>query len=207
MLGDNYEFSVIDEHGNSHEFYRHPLYKNYCCSTDLAEVYSDSPHNAKGRFKFIKLHKDKDGYLDFTLSSKHEDGRRYCKKMRLHRVIYSCFNNIPDGMVIDHIDHNIKNNLLYNLRAVSVGDNGKNSTRHGNIDYNFLNKLPEDSIKIEHAKGLTFDNLYYSKSNDKYYVDIKVSYRELHVNKNNTITVYDTDGNKIRLSLCYINHV
>ena len=198
MLGDNYEFSVIDEHGNSHEFYRHPVYGNYCCSTDSNEIYTTAFY-ASNRFKFMKQPKDKDGYGRMSV---FKDGKRVY--FRVNRLIYSCFNDIPEGYVIDHIDHNVENNHLYNLRAVPPSTNGRNLKGTRGIRYNYTETLPEDAIKIEHARGLTFDKLYYSPLNDKYFVDLDVNFRELYVNKNKTICVYDANGNKVRLSLCYI---
>lgn len=49
------------------------------------------------------------------------------KWYRAHRIIWEMHNGpIPDGMEIDHIDHNILNNLLNNLRLVSRTDNMRN---------------------------------------------------------------------------------
>lgn len=193
MLASNYEFSIIDEQGNSQEFYSHPVYSNHCCSTSSNEIYS------KYLKRFIKQAKDKDGYYRPSVS---KEGKK--TRIHAHRFIYSCFDDIPEGCVIDHIDHNIENNHLYNLRAVSLSTNARNLSKCRGIKYNHIKTLPIDAIKIEHARGLTFDKLYYSSSTDKYYVDLDESFRELYVNKNNTICVYDTNNNRIRLSLCYI---
>lgn len=44
-----------------------------------------------------------------------------------HRVIWVYFYGaIPDGMVIDHIDHNTLNNKIENLRCVTHYENSKN---------------------------------------------------------------------------------
>lgn len=45
----------------------------------------------------------------------------------VHRVIWEMHNGpIPSGMQIDHIDHNSQNNLIQNLRLVTMQQNNKN---------------------------------------------------------------------------------
>lgn len=49
------------------------------------------------------------------------------KDYRVHRLIYKTYKGeIPDGMVIDHIDGNTKNNNIDNLRCVTVSENCRN---------------------------------------------------------------------------------
>lgn len=56
------------------------------------------------------------------------------KKFLVHRVIWECFNGpIPDGMDVDHIDGNPKNNSLSNLQLLTHRDN----LRKRNIDYSY----------------------------------------------------------------------
>ncbi len=46
---------------------------------------------------------------------------------RVHRLVYKVFvGDIPEGMVIDHIDGNKLNNNINNLRCVSPTDNMRN---------------------------------------------------------------------------------
>lgn len=54
------------------------------------------------------------------------------KHYKMHRLIWIMFNgDIPDGMVIDHIDQNRKNNLIENLRLASKAQNNLNTNRVG----------------------------------------------------------------------------
>lgn len=52
------------------------------------------------------------------------------KKYLVHRVIWTHFNGaIPDGMVVDHIDRNRRNNRIENLRLLTIESNLRNCDR------------------------------------------------------------------------------
>jgi len=68
-----------------------------------------------------------------------------------HRVIWEIINGeIPEGMVIDHIDRNRKNNKLSNLRLVDSADNSWNTSTHKD------NKLKEKNISV-HQNGYAIE--------------------------------------------------
>lgn len=49
------------------------------------------------------------------------------KSYRVHRLVYLTFiGEIPEGMVIDHIDGNTSNNSVDNLRCVTLSQNRQN---------------------------------------------------------------------------------
>lgn len=55
------------------------------------------------------------------------------KEYRSHRVIWEMHNGeIPEGMLIDHIDGDITNNILSNLRLCTRQQNNHNSKAHSN---------------------------------------------------------------------------
>lgn len=57
------------------------------------------------------------------------------KKLLVHRVVWEAFNGpIPDGMDIDHIDGNPRNNSLKNLQVLSHTDNLKKR----DIDWSYV---------------------------------------------------------------------
>ena len=63
----------------------------------------------------------KDGYLAVRFQR---------KLLMVHRVIWELVHGvIPEGMEVDHIDHNRTNNFITNLRLVSASDNQKNRSR------------------------------------------------------------------------------
>lgn len=64
---------------------------------------------------------DGKGYLRIRLL-----GRSY----GVHRIVYEMhYGPIPDGMEIDHIDHNPLNNKIENLRVVCRAGNMKNTSK------------------------------------------------------------------------------
>ena len=57
------------------------------------------------------------------------------KKLLVHRVVWEAFNGpIPNGMDIDHIDGNPRNNSLKNLQVLSHTDNLKKR----DIDWSYV---------------------------------------------------------------------
>ena len=67
---------------------------------------------------------DRDGYIRVRV-----DGKEY----RAHRVIWEMFNGpIPEGMLIDHIDRDVYNNRIENLRLVTRQQNNANTGKKPN---------------------------------------------------------------------------
>jgi hypothetical protein len=64
-----------------------------------------------------------------------------------HRIIWSFLNGeIPEGMMIDHIDGNKLNNRIENLRCVSAQDNLRNMKRSR------LNKTGTTGVVLDRGK-------------------------------------------------------
>lgn len=67
----------------------------------------------------IYCNEDRDGYIRVRIS-----GREY----RAHRIIWEMFNGpIPEGLLIDHIDGDVYNNRIENLRLSTRQQNNANS--------------------------------------------------------------------------------
>lgn len=70
------------------------------------------------------------------------------KKFSAHRIIYSLFykTDIPENLVIDHIDRNRSNNLPENLKLTTFSNNNKN--RKFSDDFNIRKSKSCNSILI-----------------------------------------------------------
>jgi hypothetical protein len=100
-------------------------FEGYYASPD-GNVYSDKVANRwnyKGELHLVKPKKNKSGYLYWGLF--YDTGtkkKRYW--FRAHRLIYQTFiGKIPNGLEVDHIDHNRHNNSINNLRLVTHSQN------------------------------------------------------------------------------------
>lgn len=66
----------------------------------------------------ILCNMDRDGYIRVRVNG---------KEYRAHRVIWEMFNGpIPEGMLVDHIDRDVYNNRIENLRLVTRQQNNAN---------------------------------------------------------------------------------
>lgn len=70
------------------------------------------------------------------------DGRGYRRVMlvkthyKMHILIWIMHNgNIPDNLIVDHIDQNIKNNRLENLRLLTKSQNNLNSDKRKGVTF------------------------------------------------------------------------
>jgi hypothetical protein len=77
------------------------------------------------RLKAGQLAGDKDGtgYRRVMIGTKH---------YKMHRLIWIMFNgDIPEGMIVDHIDRNRSNNNISNLRLLDKSGNNRNRDSKG----------------------------------------------------------------------------
>lgn len=75
------------------------------------------------------------------------------KTYRAHRVVLALHGiDIPEGMVVDHIDGNKSNNLIENLRVVTLEGNAKNkvhTSSNTNVPYiHYSTKLRRYQVNI-----------------------------------------------------------
>lgn len=74
--------------------------------------------------KLLCLKKDRDGYQQIGLR-KLGDRKKYW--FSLHRLVAKHFlDNYSEDLCVDHIDHNKCNNIVTNLRSITVGENNRN---------------------------------------------------------------------------------
>ena len=126
---DENEFKHIPGYEDRYVINKNGDIKSLKTNKFLEDNYSEKCNN--GAYKSVKL--------------TDKNGKR--TNIPIHILVYNTFNNITekvDGMVIDHIDRDIYNNKLENLRQVSHSDNNLNRvlTKKERIDecksYNFV---------------------------------------------------------------------
>lgn len=115
------------------------------------------PKIREGRLDVLKYHAETDKksqrkYKEHIIKPKYTSRYWYVQLMhngikkdyRLHRLVYRAFiGEIPDGMVIDHIDGNRNNNNIHNLRCVTRHENAVNP----NTKYNGCKAVLQLNIK------------------------------------------------------------
>ena len=86
----------------------------YSISEDGKEIIYKSP--ASNNTRIIKQIEHADGYLRISFNR--------LKSMGVHRVVYAWFHGeVPEGMVVDHIDDDKKNNNIKNLQLLTPHEN------------------------------------------------------------------------------------
>lgn len=90
----------------------------------------------------FRWYSDSFGYV-FRTKGKEDNFRR----VKMHREIM----NPPDDMVIDHINHNIRDNRRSNLRIVTRSENSQNHIRK------YLAEHPEEAERIKNKKPAVLD--------------------------------------------------
>jgi len=102
--------------------YEHFYYKNYGCDLD-GTLYS-----TKGKRRTVT-----NKTTGYEVTSVRKDGVPI--QYRAHRFIYECVTGkfIPEGMVINHIDGNKRNNHFDNLELCTYSENTKHAFRTGLI--------------------------------------------------------------------------
>lgn len=127
----------------------------------------------------------KDGFIYWKLSVKNQSKCKYhCSvgdiagnvnssgyvvvnlfghQLRVHRIIWEMhFGEIPEGMEVDHINHDTTDNRIENLRIVSRSGNMRNK-----------------SIDKRNTSGAT--GVYYHRKNKKWYAQIMHNKKRIHL--------------------------
>lgn len=102
--------------------------------------------------KIMKTRKDKYGYERLNLQ---KEGKKVTEK--IHRLVMTTFNPVENAnnMTVDHIDGNISNNNISNLRWVYLGENlNLKQMRDADEASYFLKELMEEYSKEEIAEIL-----------------------------------------------------
>jgi hypothetical protein len=94
-----------------------------------------------------------------------DDGRGYLQvdvngqTIRVHKLIASAFYDCTvNGLVVNHIDGNKKNNFIGNLEWCTQADNMRHAHRTGLIPHNGQGGLPRKMVKIVET-GIIYESL------------------------------------------------
>jgi len=121
----------------------------------LFDLKKNSVLNVKTN-KYLKPCKNNNGYSYVCL---YKNTKR--KNFLLHRLIYKSHN--PDEMInnkcVDHIDRDINNNSLSNLRACSLSQNSCNRRKIKSVKYKNIQIL-----KTKFNVSINFEKKTYKKS-------------------------------------------
>ena len=153
-----------------------------CAADPNYEISTTYPHDIRRRgSKRNAIIKPKDngcGYYQVCLSGK--------KDKDVHRIIAMQFIENDDPIhktQVDHINRIRSDNHIENLRWVSASTNNRNKSSRNGVEYEFVDKLPDNCVCVNECCGNRFDNVYYCKDNNKcYYVDVNI--RSINVYKN-----------------------
>ena len=97
---------------------------------DLLKVWFPTKINGYSVNEEGQVKNDKNNYL--IKGSLRNGYLRLNSIISIHRLVWETFNGeIPEGMVIDHIDGNRSNNALSNLRLVTQSENMSNAQTNG----------------------------------------------------------------------------
>lgn len=135
------------------------------------------------------------GYVRVSLNRK-----QYTK----HRLIAKQFLPNPDNLPeVDHINKVRTDYHLENLRWVSCSTNNKNKTANNGVVYEFVDDIPDESIKVNDYGKYQFDDYYYCDNIFYFYNGIQ--YRKLHINEQKKGSKYVNmiDTNNKRVRVCY----
>ncbi len=125
------------------------------------------------------------GYIRVTLNRKS-----YLK----HRLVAIQFIDNPNNLTdVDHINHDRTDNRIENLRWVTRSDNSFNRSSHRGTQYEFIDDIPDEAIKVLFYETRTEhhdfeENRYYyyhddENNKDIFYSKITVTlYRIMHIN-------------------------
>lgn len=129
-------------------------FSRYSVNVEEAKVYD---HKNK---KYKKINPNSNGYVYISLVA--DSGKTVC--MPLHRFIYMAHigYDLPDNMVVDHVDGDTTNNSISNLELLSQSENLKRRKKYKRTVY----KVKELAETLNNRfKEM---NLYHGSKMDKF---------------------------------------
>ena len=137
---------------NGHKFRIHPLYTEYGANRRGEVILIPSSKLIKGR-------DHNSGYRQLNVC---KPGQNF-KTVLTHRFIYECYYGvIPQGMVIDHINNDKKDNRLCNLQLITKQQKCKKAAKNRNclsMADNFKNAIKIKAMNLETDEMIYFDSM------------------------------------------------
>ena len=134
------------------QIYIHPKYNNYGCNRNGDLYYIEKQRK-------LANHYTNAGYQSVTVGSSYGDFT--CKTA--HRFIWECINgNIEEGLHVDHINNDKKDNRIENLQLLTRRANNKKSAVNRNYNFVRNNHINKKLVKATDENGNVsyYDSLY-----------------------------------------------
>ncbi len=141
-------------------------YEDYYTISEDGRVYN------KRSKKYLKASKNYDGYLTVSLIKDRKSNAK-----RLHRLVALHYIDNPENKeTVDHIDRDITNNSVNNLRWATRSEQQRNKNAYSNTGYKYITKYTTkgyDYYRIGKAKVFC-----YSLRRDKWTLEEAVEIRD-----------------------------
>lgn len=163
------------------------------------QIFSEFPHQIRKKTsgRIVKEHVNSvSGYQ--CLNLRKEGKWKYWRKHRLIMNQFMGFDLDDPKIEIDHADGNKLNNHLENLRLVSRSENNFNRNGYKGIEYEFVEDIPDEAIKVKKYGGWEFEDLFFHE--DVFYWYTGARYRKKHITEVKsgylTIRAWDKEGKR-----------
>ena len=161
---------------------------------DDYEILNQYPFNIRRKDNHYEVKESdyrKNGYICV-----HLNGKLFYK----HRLIALQFIFNPNNLSqIDHINHDRMDYHLENLRFVNSSTNQMNKKSSGQVIYEYVKSIPDESICVNNYNEHEFEDYYYY--DNVFYFFNGIQYRKLHINESKCGSLYvylmNTNGNRV----------
>jgi hypothetical protein len=167
------------------------------CVVDTGyEIFTEFPYDIRRKEnQYILVESITEGYPHVKLNRKiHTKHSIVMKQFKPHEPT-------EEKVQIDHIKHDRGDYHLSNLRWCTAKQNMRNKIGHGKILDEYVNEIPEESIRVEDYSGYQLADIYFH--DDTFFQFNGINYRKLHINKTKHgslfISTTTIDGKGIRL--------
>ena len=158
------------------------------------EISNEYPHYIKRKYgnKIMRM-RYKEGYVLVDLNGKPQ---------LHHQLIGTQFIPNPNNYnEIDHQNQNGVDNRIENLLWVSRSENNKNRSSTRDVEYTFVDNIPDDSVELTKYKEFEFQKYFISPGEKKAYYFNGSRYRILESRRSNCVNISDTNHKNHQFSI------